>query len=135
MGNVRLFVLLSYACGDLWPLKTNCCFSAARDVSTVHRPSAQRCGNAATLGYESNASNNLNEVAAQLRDADETGMAYRGPPWGRDMYITTEPPLQNPSLSLTPNFHLRILLYCTSASFTEAYSPWRSRPLSSTRTA
>ena len=27
-------------------------------------PTAQRCGNAATLGYESNESNNLNEVVA-----------------------------------------------------------------------
>ena len=39
------------------------------------------------------------------------------------------------SLSLTLMFHLRIFLYCTSASFTEAYSPWRIRPLSSSRTA
>ena len=31
---------------------------------TALRPTAQRCGNAATLGYESNESNNLNEVVA-----------------------------------------------------------------------
>jgi len=35
-----------------------------------HRPPAQRCGNAATLGYISNQSNNLNEVVA--KGASET---------------------------------------------------------------
>ena len=42
---------------------------------TALRPTAQRCGNAATLGYESNESNNLNEVAAVCARAAETELA------------------------------------------------------------
>ena len=42
---------------------------------TAFGPTAQRCGKVATLGYESNESNNRNAVVANVARDGRTGMA------------------------------------------------------------
>ena len=49
--------------------------SAIQNAPTGHRPPAQRCGNAATLGNETNQPNNLNEVVARRHDTDKSETA------------------------------------------------------------